>query len=513
MRRERQASGVHGAEVDAVHLDGARLRVVEPAEQLGQRGLAGAVLADDGERRAGGDGEVEAREHRQGTGDALARAAALARTAALARGGGLARAVAVPLARAGGRVGEGDLAEPDLARRHPCRRDGAGGALVLDQRPGALRGRPQAQHRGDRRRGAVERPGEAAEGDHAGARGGAGEGHQPAQRQAAAGRGGAQGPEDDEVGGEHQQQAPEDRALAQPGGLPAQLRQALAARPEALDDPVAEAEQPQLLGSRRLDRETVGVVRMALRLAHLLGVAVAPDAALAQQPVGGEPGAAEQQRRPPGPGGEHHRRGDAAHPLHQPGGDEVHRDGHRRTADAEIEVARHREVGGEPRTLEVPHARRPHAGDGELIVEPGRRPAAEVGAGRLVDRRQHLQQHEHDSDRRQRRRQAAPPLHRAHQRPHRDREQRRQQPAQHEDGPPGRRQRAAGRRQHGREAHVVTRAQALERGNDQWHYRDRAPAAAGKVVGRSRTTPRRPRSSTSTLPPDSGSAAASRLST
>ena len=42
-----------------------RLRVVEPAQQLGQRRLAGAVLADDRERRAGRDREVEALEHRR----------------------------------------------------------------------------------------------------------------------------------------------------------------------------------------------------------------------------------------------------------------------------------------------------------------------------------------------------------------------------------------------------------------------------------------------------------------
>ena len=43
---------VEVAQVDAVHLDGARLRVVQAAEQLGQRGLARAVLPDDGQRRA-----------------------------------------------------------------------------------------------------------------------------------------------------------------------------------------------------------------------------------------------------------------------------------------------------------------------------------------------------------------------------------------------------------------------------------------------------------------------------
>ena len=47
---------------------------------------------------------------------------------------------------------------------------------------------------------------------------------------------------------------------------------------------------------------------------------------------------------------------------------------------------------GELRVLEVAHARRPDAGGGELVVEPGRGPAAEIGADGLVNRRQHLQQ-------------------------------------------------------------------------------------------------------------------------
>ena len=59
--RARHDVEVELAQVDAVDLDRARLRVVEPAQQLGERRLAGAVLADDGERRAGGNREVEVR--------------------------------------------------------------------------------------------------------------------------------------------------------------------------------------------------------------------------------------------------------------------------------------------------------------------------------------------------------------------------------------------------------------------------------------------------------------------
>ena len=62
--RDRHATRSRVAEVDAIDLDRAALRIVEPAQQLRERGLAGAVLADDRERRTGGNREVEAIEHR-----------------------------------------------------------------------------------------------------------------------------------------------------------------------------------------------------------------------------------------------------------------------------------------------------------------------------------------------------------------------------------------------------------------------------------------------------------------
>ena len=64
MTRERHDVEIELAQIDAVDLDRARLRVVEPAQQLGERRLAGAVLPDDRERRAGRNREVEAVEHR-----------------------------------------------------------------------------------------------------------------------------------------------------------------------------------------------------------------------------------------------------------------------------------------------------------------------------------------------------------------------------------------------------------------------------------------------------------------
>ena len=61
--RDRHEREIELAEIDAIHLDRARLRIVQAAEQLGERRLAGAVLADDGERRPGGNREIEAVEH------------------------------------------------------------------------------------------------------------------------------------------------------------------------------------------------------------------------------------------------------------------------------------------------------------------------------------------------------------------------------------------------------------------------------------------------------------------
>ena len=71
----------------------------------------------------------------------------------------------------------------------------------------------------------------------------------------------------------------------------------------------------------------------------------------------------------------------------------------RRAGDAEVEVARDGEVGGELGVLEVRDAggavRRGH----QPVVEIRRGAAAEVGADREVQRREHLEEHEHDADR------------------------------------------------------------------------------------------------------------------
>ena len=83
------------------------------------------------------------------------------------------------------------------------------------------------------------------------------------------------------------------------------------------------------------------------------------------------------------------------------------------------------------------HARRAHARLGQPVVEPRRGAVAEVGADRLVDRREHLEQDEHDADERERAGEAVAALHRADEHAHRDREHRRQHAAQDEHDPPG----------------------------------------------------------------------------
>ena len=94
-------------------------------------------------------------------------------------------------------------------------------------------------------------------------------------------------------------QAEAERAFAQPRRLPLELVEVAAPRGEPLDHPVGEAEQPHFLRGGRVDREAVRVVGVALRGAHLVGVAVLPHRALAQQVVRRHPRADEQRRRPP----------------------------------------------------------------------------------------------------------------------------------------------------------------------------------------------------------------------
>ena len=105
-----------------------------------------------------------------------------------------------------------------------------------------------------------------------------------------------------------------------------------------------------------------------------------------------------------------------------------------------VEVTRDGQVAGQRGVFEMTDAGRTDAGFGEAIVEPRRRPVAEVGADDLMDRRQDLEEHEGDADERERLGEARALLHRADQPAHGDREERRQRAASDQDEPPGDRQ-------------------------------------------------------------------------
>ena len=213
--------------------------------------------------------------------------------------------------------------------------------------------------------------------------------------------------------------------------------QASASGDETFDRPAGEAEQPQFLARGRVHRQAISVVGIPLRVAHFFGVAIAPDRALAQQPVRRQPRARQHERRPPRVSGENHGGRHAADHLHHAGRDEIHRDRERRAGHPEIEVARHGEIGGQRRILQMPHARRAHAGLGQPVVEPRGGTVAQVRADRLMNRAEHLKQHEDRAGKRQRTGQRIAALHRADQHAHRDREHRRQDPSQQQGRPPG----------------------------------------------------------------------------
>ena len=205
------------AQIDAVDLDRARLRVVQPAQQLGERRLAGAVLPDDGERRAGGDREIEAVED--------GRAA---------------------------RIREREIAEADLARRH-ARRPGRvaraasapAGAIAGSRRSTAATGAAAPSSAQLSPPNAIIDVPTALCANTTTC----------AEAQAAVAGGAGERPEHDDVGADDEQQAPEHRLLAQPRRLVLQRVQARAAGDEAIDRPVGEAEEPQLLRGRRIDGE------------------------------------------------------------------------------------------------------------------------------------------------------------------------------------------------------------------------------------------------------------------
>ena len=246
-----------------------------------------------------------------------------------------------------------------------------------------------------------------------------------------------QQPEDTDVGRDHQEHAPDDRTFAEARGGVLELVKARAAGDETVDGPAGEAEEAQLLTGGRIHGQPVSVVGIALRGAHLLGIAVPPDRALAQQPVRGQPGANESGRSPPRESGKDQSGGDSADHLDHAGGDEIHGNRQRRTGHAEIEIARNGEVAGEGRILEVQHARRSHAGFGKPVVEPRGGAIAEVGAHCLMNGAEHLKHYEDGAGERQRPGKRIAMLHGADEDAHRDGEGGGQDASEQERDPPG----------------------------------------------------------------------------
>ena len=209
--------------------------------------------------------------------------------------------------------------------------------------------------------------------------------------------------------------------------------------------------------------EAVGIVGVALRAADFVGVAIAPDAALAKQPVRRQPRAAEQRAAPT----THMPRGrplTASPPINStrpPAMKSIEIDSGGPVMP-EVEVTRDGQVAGERRVFEMTDAGRTDACFGEAIVEPRRGAIAEVGADRLMDRRQDLEQDEGDADERERLGEASALLHRADQPAHGDREERRQSAASDQDEPPGDRQPRIRARQHGEELPFFSGAKALQ---------------------------------------------------
>ena len=115
-------------------------------------------------------------------------------------------------------------------------------ALAGGQSSGGAHGRLEAQHRGHRRRGAVEGPVEPAEGDHRGAHGALGKNDHFAEIKTAVRRGTGERPEDDDIGADDEQHAPQHGPLAETGGFVLQRVQTRTTADEALEGPVDESE-------------------------------------------------------------------------------------------------------------------------------------------------------------------------------------------------------------------------------------------------------------------------------
>jgi len=178
--------------------------------------------------------------------------------------------------------------------------------------------------------------------------------------------------------------------------------------------------------------------------------------------VGGQPSARQHDRRPPRVPGEDQRGRHTADHFYHAAGDEIQGDSQGRAGHAEVEIARDGEVAGERRILEVPHAGRAHAGFGEPVVEPGRGAVAKVGANRLMNRAQHLKQHEDGAGEGQRTGEGLATLHGGDEHAHGDGEGRREGASEQEGRPPGGGKAGVRFRQDGEELPFLALGEPLE---------------------------------------------------
>ena len=96
--------------------------------------------------------------------------------------------------------------------------------------------------------------------------------------------------------------------------------------------------------------------------------------------------------------GEKDRRTEADDKVDKAAGDEIHGDVERRAHHAEVEVAGHRQVGGQFAAFQMGDAWRCHAYGDEPVVQVGRHPPAEVRRHHLMERLGDQQQGERHAD-------------------------------------------------------------------------------------------------------------------
>ena len=153
---------------------------------------------------------------------------------------------------------------------------------------------------------------------------------------------------------------------------------------------------------------------------------------------------------------------DSDHEIDQPTGDEVHRDVERRAHHAEIEVAGHREIGGQFGSFEVGDAGRCDADREEAVVEVGGHPSAEVRRHQLMQGLGDQQQRERGAHHHQRAHQRHVAGDGTDQPSEGDRRDRRQGAAQNDQRPPSDRVGGSGAAQSAEELPLLPTSQPID---------------------------------------------------